>query len=678
MGNRKLSHHAFGFALAATSLCLSTGAYAATSGVEQQNFDTKIEAGNDFYRHINGQWLANTTIPADRSNYGAFSELDDRAREHLRSILEEAAADKDAPFGSRNQKLGALYAAFMDTDIVDQRGTQPLDKDLRYIDVALRTHDDLPKVFGHLLKLGVATPLGGYVTRDAKNPEFNIMYLTQHGLGLPDREYYLSDNKRFQTVRTQYRQYIQQMLQLIGTPNPSQAAKDILKLETQLAEKQWTRVESRDAVKAYNKKTPTELSALSAGFDIAAALTAAGVPTSDTVVRQPSFFAGLGPIFQDTSLETLREYMRLRTSEAFADYLPEKFVNLTFGFYGQTLSGTAENEPRWKRAIAAVENAAGFLLGEEYVARHYPAEAAERMNQMVANLIQAYANSIRELEWMGEDTKKQALDKLSKFRPKVGYPSEWRDYSALVAYPNDLYGNMRRAAAFEHNRQISTIGQPADPNEWHMTPQMVNAYYNPTANEIVFPAAILQPPFFNVEADDAVNYGGIGAVIGHEIGHGFDDQGSRYDGDGNLRNWWTDEDRARFEEQTKVLIEQYNDFEALPGQHVNGALTIGENIGDIGGLSIAYDAWLLSLDGSAPKEIDGMSGAQRFFAGWSQVWRRLYREPELLKRLKSDPHSPSEFRVNGVVVHIPAFYEAFAVPSDAALYRSLEDRVTIW
>lgn len=677
MGTWNQTRFALTAVFAATSMGLGSVAFA-SSGVDKSNFGTNVEPGKDFYRHINGEWLNTTQIPADRSNYGAFSELDDRAREQLRAILEEAAADKDAKFGSREQKLGALYAAFMDTEAVNKRGTKPLDQDLGYIDVALRTHADLPKVMGHLLKLGVATPLGGYVTRDAKNPEFNILYLTQYGLGLPDREYYLSDNERFATVREQYRQYIQQLLQLIGTPNAATAAKNVLALETQLAEKQWTRVESRDAVKAYNKLTPEELGSLSTGFDISAAISAAGVPTTDTVVRQPSFFASLGPIFQSTSLATLREYLRLRTSEAYADYLTDDFVDLSFRFYGQTLSGTAENEPRWKRGISAVENAAGFLLGEEYVARHYPAEAAERMNDMVANLIQAYANSIHELDWMGEDTKIQALEKLSKFRPKIGHPAEWRDYSSLVAFPDDLYGNMRRAALFEHERQISKIGQKADANEWHMTPQTVNAYYNPTANEIVFPAAILQPPFFDVSADDAVNYGAIGAVIGHEIGHGFDDQGSRYDGDGNLRNWWTDDDRARFEAQTKILIEQYNAFEALPGQHVNGALTIGENIGDIGGLSIAYDAWQLALDGESSPDIDGMTGAQRFFAGWGQVWRRLYREPELLKRLKSDPHSPSEFRVNGVVVHIPAFYEAFDVQNDDALYRDPGERVTIW
>ncbi len=655
----------------------STQVAFANSGVDQQNFDNDIAVGTDFYRHVNGGWLTRTQIPADRSNYGSFSELDDRAREQLRAILEEAVA-ADAPTGSRSQKLGALYAAFMDTDTINKRGVEPLEKDLQYIDVALRSHADLPRVMGKLTTLGIKLPFGGYVGRDAKNPEVEVLYLAQWGLGLPDRDYYLSDDAQFVQLRKAYKSYMTQMLTMIGTPDAAATAARILAFETQLADKQWTRVESRDAVKRYNPYTPEELAKLGSDFDYGASLSAAGVPESKVVVSQPSYFEALGSILRGTELATLREYLRLRTSETFAPYLTDDFVDTAFDFYGRTLSGTAENEPRWKRGITAVEDAAGFLLGEEYVARHYPAEAAKRMDAMVENLIQAYAASIKDLEWMGEDTKKQALDKLSKFRPKVGQPAEWRNYDALVAYPNDLYGNMRRAALFEHQRQISKIGQPADPNEWHMTPQMVNAYYNPTSNEIVFPAAILQPPFFNVEADDAVNYGAIGAVIGHEIGHGFDDQGSRYDGDGNLRNWWTDADRERFEAQTRILIDQYNAFEALPGQHVNGALTIGENIGDIGGVSIAYDAWLLSLDGKTPPVIDGMSGAQRFFAGWAQIWRRLYREPELVRRLKADPHSPSEFRVNGVVVHIPAFYEAYEIDDSAPLYRAPEERVTIW
>ncbi len=663
---------------ATVGLLLGAGGLAtASSGVDTGNFDAAVPVGTDYYRHINGGWLTRTAIPADRSNYGSFSELDDRAREQLRTILEEAVA-ADAPAGSRSQKLGALYAAFMDTATVEKRGAAPLEKDLQYIDVALGDHDDLARVMGKLSTLGVKLPFGGYVGRDAKNPDVEILYLAQWGLGLPDRDYYLSSDAQFAGLRKAYVSYMTRMLTLIGTPDAARVAARVLAFETRLAEKQWTRVESRDAVKRYNPYTPEKLSVLSSSFDFAASLAAADVPSSTVIVSQPSYFEALGPILQDTDLATLREYLRLRTTETFAPYLSAAFVDTAFDFYGRTLSGTTENEPRWKRGIAAVEDAAGFLLGEEYVARHYPDEAARRMDAMVQNLIRAYAASIRELEWMGEETKQQALEKLSKFRPKVGKPPTWRNYDALMVSASDLYGNMRRAALFEHNRQISKIGQAPDPHEWHMTPQTVNAYYNPTANEIVFPAAILQPPFFNVEADDAVNYGAIGAVIGHEIGHGFDDQGSRYDGDGNLRNWWTDADRERFEAQTRILIEQYNAYEALPGQYVNGALTIGENIGDIGGLSIAYDAWLLSLDGKEPETIENMSGAQRFFSGWAQIWRRLYREPELLKRLKSDPHAPSEFRVNGVVVHIPAFYEAYEIDDAAPLYRSPEQRVTIW
>ncbi len=648
------------------------------SGIAIDNFDRSVAPGADFYRHINGAWLARTQIPADRSNYGAFSELQDRALAQLRTILQEAAAERAAP-GSRAQQLGDLYASFMDTQTVERLGGRPLDADLRYIDAALGDIADLPRVLGRLTKLGVETPLGGFVTRDAKDPDNNILYLSQAGLGLPDRDYYLEDSAQFTQVRRAYRDYITRMLTLIGTPEPRQAAAAIIALETQLAQAQWTKVATRDAVKAYNKHAPEEVSALAAPqLDLWAALAAAGVPENDVVVRQPSFFAALGDILGGAELDTLREYLRLRTTEAYAAYLGPNFVDTHFDFYGRTLSGTDEKEPRWKRGIGAVETAAGELLGEEYVARHYPAEAARRMETMIDNLVAAYGDSIRQLDWMGEQTKAQALDKLSKFRPKIGHPETFRDYSALEVRPGDLYGNMRRAALYEHAWQVGKIGQPADPDEWFMSPQTVNAYYNPPANEIVFPAAILQPPFFNVNADDAANYGAIGAVIGHEIGHGFDDQGSRYDGDGNLRNWWTDEDRRRFDEQTRVLIEQYSGFEALPGQHVNGELTIGENIGDIGGLSIAYKAWKQSLGGEPAPVIEGLTGPQRFFAGWAQVWRRLYREPELVKRLKADPHSPSEFRVNGVVVHIPGFYEAFEIEKDDPMYRSPAERVTIW
>lgn len=656
---------------------LSSALAVASSGIDTDAIDPEVAPGTDFFRHINGGWLASTKTPADRSNYGAFSELDDRAREQLRSILEEAAKSP-APQGSRTQVIGALYAAFMDSDAIQRRGLNPLDRDLRFIDAMLIAHADLPSVMGELSRLGVQLPIGGYVTRDAKNPEINALYLTQWGLGLPDRDYYLGDDAHLVQTRSDYKRYVTGLLQMIGTPDAASVAKEILKFETRLAEKQWSRVETRDAVKRYNPYTSDALSSLSPGFNIADFLVAAGTTPERVIVSQPSYFESIGNTLQTTDIDTLREYLRLRLTEAFAPYLSEAVVDHHFNFYGRKLSGTAENEPRWKRGVAAVEGAAGFLLGEEYVARHYPKAAAERMNELVANLVRAYEFSIKELEWMGEATREQALQKLAKFRLKIGHPKKWRDYSGLVAVADDLYGNMRRAALFEHQRQLNKIGQAADPNEWFMTPQTVNAYYNPTANEIVFPAAILQPPFFDVDADDAVNYGAIGAVIGHEIGHGFDDQGSRYDGDGNLRNWWTDADRERFEAQTQVLIEQYNAFEALPGQYVNGAFTIGENIGDIGGLSIAYDAWQLALEGQTAPVLDQMSGAQRFFAGWAQIWRRLYREPEMLRRLKSDPHSPSEFRVNGVVVHIPAFYEAWDIGPDAPLYRKEENRVTIW
>ncbi|HET9680243.1 MAG TPA: M13-type metalloendopeptidase, partial [Gammaproteobacteria bacterium] len=537
----------------------------------------------------------------------------------------------------------------------------------------------LVKVMAHLSRIGVGNPFGGYVGADAKNSDQYILYLYQSGLGLPDRDYYLSDAKKFQELRAAYQAHIEKMFRLAGWENPAQAAENIVALETRFAKNHWTRVESRNATKTYNKYSLQELEKLAPAFDWETYFAELGAPQlGQVVVSQPSYFDAFGKAWQDVPLETWKTWYKWNLLNNYASYLSEDFVKADFAFYGTTLSGVPELRPRWKRGVSLVENSLGMAVGKIYVDKYFPPEAKARMEDLVANLIKAYRISIKELDWMSEETKQKALVKLSKFTPKIGYPKNWRSYEDLTIKADDLVGNVMRSNAFATDYQLDKLGGPVDPTEWHMTPQTVNAYYNPVMNEIVFPAAILQPPFFNLEAAPAVNYGGIGAVIGHEIGHGFDDQGSKYDGEGNLNNWWTDADRAQFEKRAQKLIEQYNQYCPLENYCVNGALTIGENIGDLGGLSIAYEAWKLSRNGEPAPVIDGLTGKQRFFMGWAQVWARKYRKEELINRLKTDPHAPSEFRANGVVSNMPAFYKAFNVQPGDGMYIPPEERVKIW
>lgn len=649
------------------------------SGITLANFDKSVEPGDDFYRYVNGSWLAATQIPSDKSNYGSFTKLADDAEQQLLKIIEDSAASGGKP-GSNEQKVGAMYASFMNNELANEKGIKPLQPMLDKID-AVSSKAQLPEIFAELGRYGVTIPIAGFINQDAKDPTTYIVYLWQWGLSLPDRDYYLEDTEKFKTIRAKYLAHLEKMLAYTGEKNPAAAAKKVMAYETALAKDHWTRVENRDDDKTYNKREIAKLNESTPGFDAAAFLKASGVQNIDSVIlSQPSYAEGMAKTLKATDLATIKAHMKWQTLNAFAAFLSDELVAADFDFFGKVLRGVEENRPRWKRGVALVEGSLGEVLGAIYVDRHFPPQAKARMETLVDNLIKAYEVSIKELDWMGDETKAKALDKLSKFTVKIGYPDEWKDYSALEVKPDDLLGNVMRSRSVEHDRELAKLGAPVDKGEWHMTPQTVNAYYNPPANEIVFPAAILQPPFFDMTAEDAVNYGGIGAVIGHEIGHGFDDQGSKYDGDGVLRNWWTDADRKNFEGRTSALNGQYDQFCPLGEDQpcVKGELTIGENIGDLGGLSIALKAYKTSVGGGPGKSIDGFTGVQRVFLGWAQVWRRLYRDEELLNRLKTDPHSPSEYRANGIVRNIPEWYEAFNVSPEDDLYLPPEQRVRIW
>ncbi len=645
-------------------------------GVDLETFDHNVRAQDDFYQHVNGTWLATTEIPADKSNYGAFTQLFDKSQDDLKVIVEEAANARDKVAGSEVQKVGDFYLSFMNTDKIAEIGLSPIQTELARIE-DIGSRDDVVRYIGYNQKLGMATPFLLFINQDNKDTTKYTVYVHQTGIGLPDRDYYLED--QFAEKREAYVAYIQKMFELAGIEDRADKAEMIMALETRLAEAHWTRVENRDRNKVYNKRTVAEANAETPGLEWSLFLEAAGIPDqADFIVRQPSYFTALGGIIDDVSVRDWKSYFTFKMLDTAAPYLTEDFVEANFDFHGRTISGTEENQPRWKRAIQATDQQIGEAVGKIYVDRHFEAESKTRMDEMIGNLREAFGIAISELEWMGPETKEEAQAKLAKFTPKIGYPKKWRDYTSLEIDPDDLVGNMLRATEFEYKRNINQLGGPIDRDEWFMTPQTVNAYYNPSMNEIVFPAAILHPPFFNVEADDATNYGAIGAVIGHEFSHGFDDQGSKSDGDGNLRDWWTEADAEQFKARTGVLVAQYAVFSPLEGMNVNGELTLGENIGDLAGLTIAYKAWKLSLDGTEPPVIDGYTGEQRFFLGWAQVWRRKYRDDELERRLKIDPHSPSEYRTNGIVRNMPEWYAAFDVKEGNALYLEPGERVKIW
>ena len=654
-------------------------------GVDVSNFDPSVRPQDDFFQYVNGAWLARTQIPEDRSTYGAGSQLAEITQVQLRAIIEHAARTPNEASGSDVQKIGDFYLSFMDTTQIEALGLAPLKGELDRI-AAIESPSDVVRYMGYSRRLerplatsGVLSPITLSVSQDGKNAATYITYVSQSGLGLPDRDYYFNEQERFQEIREEYVAYIEHLLALAGDERAREAADDIMAVETRLARSHWTRVKDRDRDATYNKFTLASADTLTPGFSWRLFLDAAGVgQVEEIVMRQPDFFAALAVAVQEEPVERWRSYFRWKLVNRWAQFLGKDFVDAHFALYYNTISGTAQNRPRWKRAVAAADETMGELLGKMYVEQHFKPEAKARMDRMVENLRRAFEIAIYELEWMTDETKAAAQAKLAKFNTKIGYPDTWKDYSRLEIRRDDLIGNLMRAGEVAYDRMISRLGKPVDRGEWLMTPQTVNAYYSPTMNEIVFPAAILQPPFFNVAADDAVNYGAIGAVIGHEFSHGFDDQGRKSDGYGNLRDWWTERDQQEFKRRARGLVEQYAAYSPLEGMHLNGELTLGENIGDLAGLTMAYRAYRLSLNGEEPPEIDGFAGEQRFFLGYAQVWRGKYRDDELRRRLVIDPHSPAMYRANGVLSNMPEFYRAFDVKEGDDMYRPLADRVKIW
>ncbi|HEX8788709.1 MAG TPA: M13-type metalloendopeptidase, partial [Telluria sp.] len=578
------------------------------------------------------------------------------------------------------QRIGDFYASYMDEARLEQLGVTPLNGELAKI-AAIKDKSELPALLAHLGKIGVNVPFDFGIHQDNKDSTKYVADIGQGGLGMPDRDYYLkTDDAKLADAKAKYQQHVQNVLSMSGDKDAAAHAKAIVDFETAIAKVQWTKVELRDPVKAYNKVNLADLNTVAPGFDWKNWLDATGLSgkTTYVIVGQPTYLKAFMQVGNDTSLDTWKAYLAMHLVDSYGSYLNKAFVDERFDFYGKTLSGVKEIEPRWKRGVGAVERAEGEPLGKLYVAEYFPPERKARMEALVKNLLAAYKESINHLDWMSPATKKEAQAKLAKFSPKIGYPSKWKDYSALVIDKDDLVGNVMRSRVWAADYEINKLGKPIDRTEWGMTPQTINAYYNPEMNEIVFPAAILQPPFFDAKADDAVNYGGIGAVIGHEISHGFDDQGAQYDGNGNLRDWWTAEDHKNFAAKTKALVEQYNAFEPIPGYHVNGALTLGENIADNSGLAIAYKAYHLSLHGKKAPVIDGLTGDQRFYLGWAQVWRAKTREAQQIVRIKVDPHSPEQFRADGTVKNQPGFYDAFNVKPGDKMYLAPKDRVIIW
>jgi putative endopeptidase len=647
------------------------------SGITKKNMDTLANPGDNFEQYVNGTWKKNNKIPADKSSYGAFDMLYDQSQKDVKAIIEEASKGSFAE-GSDQQKIGDYYASFINRKDRDAKGIAPIQPELKNID-AIANYSDLAAYFGKSNKTGVSIPFSIAVTEDFKNPKQYMLMTWQGGLGLPEREYYLQNDAKMVDIRKKYVAHVEKMLQLVGISNPTESAAQIMALESTLASSHMKKEDTRNTAALYNKYAVKDLKTLMPDFNWTAMLKNAGINNEkNIVIAQVEYTKSLNNIIKNTPITTWKTYLKWSLINNTASYLTTALDKQNFEFYGKALYGTEAQEADWKRAVSAVNEGLGEIVGKVYVEKHFSAEAKERMTVMVKNLLKAYAESIKKLDWMSANTKKEALAKVDKFMIKIGYPDKWRDYSTLKVAKNDLFGNAERATEFEYNRMLSKLGKPVDRAEWGMTPQTVNAYYNPTLNEIVFPAAILQPPFFNLNADDAVNYGGIGAVIGHEIGHGFDDQGSTFDGDGVMKNWWTPADLTAFQARTNALVNQYSTFKAFPDLNINGAFTLGENIGDLGGLSIAIKAYKMSLNGKEAPVMDGYTGIQRVFLGWGQVWLDKSREEALRSQVASDPHSPAKFRINGVVRNVPEFYEAFQIKPTDSLYLAPEKRVKIW
>lgn len=672
---------ALGGAVALTASALAAPAQAQGTGhalgVDTTNFDRSVRPQDDFYRFVNGGWIARSEIPPDASGWGAFSELREKSRTALRGILESASTSNAAP-GTDRRKVGDLYASFMDSARVESLGLTPLKGELASIE-AVKTTKQLPAAFAHAARIGIQHPIAVGVGPDQKQSNVNIVSVSQSGLGLPDRDYYLVNNANMTTLRAGYLAYATRLLTLANQPDPAGAASRIMALETAIAQKQWDRAHNRDRNATYNKMSVAQLAALSPSFDWNAYLSDAGLgKATDVIVRQPDYVSGLDGIIASTPVSTWREYLTFKLLDSYANVLPSPFEQARFDFRSHMLSGQQEQSVRWKRSVDGVEHILGEPAGKLYVAEYFKPEAKVRMDALVKNILAAYEVGIDSLEWMSPATKTQAKDKLSKFTVKIAYPDKWRDYSKLTIKRDDLLGNVQRSNEFQYADVVDRLGKPVDRSRWGMTPQTVNAYYNATNNEIVFPAAILQPPFFNVDADDAVNYGAIGAVIGHEIGHGFDDQGRKSDGSGNLRDWWTPADAKAFEARTSRLGAEYDAINPIDSLHINGVLTMGENIGDLSGLAQAYRAYHISLHGKPAPVIDGFTGDQRFFMGFAQIWRTKTRDAALRQQLLTDPHSPGMYRAFVPLVNNDAFETAWDVKPGDKMYRAPADRVKIW
>ncbi len=644
----------------------------------REGMDPDTRPQDDLFVHVNGRWLETTEIPSDRSAWGSFVELSDKAEERVRQIISDLADQEHEP-GSHAQKIGDLFTSFMDEERVEALGADAIAPALERA-AAVDSLESLATVVGEVERPGGGGFVGAYVDSDDRDSDRYLVNIVQGGLGLPDESYYRED--KFAEIREAYLAHLGRMLGLVGWSDPAAAAQQVLSVETELARGHWKRADTRDVIKTYNLTSKDELLALAPRMPWdawAGALGADDATLAETIVREPSYLEHLSGALESVDLADWRAWLAIRIVRAASPYLSSAFVEETFSFYGRTLNGTPELRARWKRGVAFVEGSVGEAVGEEYVARHFPPRAKEMMDELVANLIEAYRRNIAALDWMGEETKGRAYRKLETFRPKIGYPEKFRDYSGIEVAADDLLGNAVRVAAFETDRELRKIGSPVDRDEWFMLPQTVNAYYNPGTNEICFPAGILQKPFFDVDAEPAENYGGIGAVIGHEIGHGFDDQGSQYDEFGNLHEWWTEADRAAFSERSDALIAQYDGFEPrdLPGEHVNGALTVGENIGDLGGITIGLKAYDISLEGEDAPVVDGLTGTQRVFLNYAHVWRAKRRKEQLLQLITTDPHSPGEFRAN-IVRNLDEFHTAFGTEPGDGLWLEPEDRVRIW
>jgi putative endopeptidase len=639
---------------------------AAVSGIDATAMDRSVRPQDDLFRFVNGTWLAKTPFPAEYASAGIGIML-----------LEKAQADVQAILLEDRGKLHDMYASFMDEKKVEERGIEPLAP--LFADIAaIDRPAALARFFGRAQGLGISVPLAAYVYPDARNSAYNVAYLDQDGLGMPNRDYYLKTEAEYVEFRRKYAEYLAKLLTLAGEADgPARAAK-ILELETRIATDQWTPVENRDPIKTYNRHGLDSARELAPLFEWQGYIAASGLPSGDFIVRQPSYASALGEHLSAVDLAVWKDYLRVRTIGAYARVLPASFVEASFDFNSRTLRGTETLRPRWKRAVQETDTAMGEAVGKAYVARHFPPEAKARMDRLVQNLLAEFDRGIDSLEWMSAPTRAEAHAKLRKINVKIAYPDKWRSYDGLEIRPDDLVGNVMRANQFEWNWQAARAGKPKDPSEWFMTPQTVNAYYLPTNNEIVFPAAFLQPPYFNMQADDAANYGAIGSVIGHEISHGFDDRGRQFDGDGNLRDWWAPEDNEKFTAKAAGLVKQYGAFQALPGLNVNGELTLGENIGDLSGAAVAYRAYVASLGGAEAPVIDGYTGPQRFFLGYAQAWRTKWREGLMREVVLTDPHAPSEFRANGVVANMDEFYAAFGVKEGDKLWRPAAERVRIW